>query len=380
MDKNILFLMPNWRSPSEQWMFTMMESLGKNLKAICVWNSKGEGEWNGKPVINLTNFRTGITRLLSYIFGDWVKITSVKIIESVIDKYNVDTVIVNYGDFALRFIDIWKKRKVRVFVFFHGYDTQLDLRIDGKSKVRYFADSYKNNIHEMSKYATFVANSKYAKNLLVNDFGIRPEKIVVLYQSVNIPKVTIKKTYGILQITQLGRLVDCKSPDKTIEAFNIACDKGLNARLTLAGDGYIRNKCEVLKENSKYRKNIEIVGFVNHKEAEKLLERTDIYTQHNVTGKESHQTECLGVSILEAMSYGIPVVGTKSGGVKETVTNNVTGFLVEPGDIEAQAQALIKLAKDPKLRKIMGKSGRRRAVDYFSSRVQAKNLIDLINT
>ena len=50
------------------------------------------------------------------------------------------------------------------------------------------------------------------------------------------------------------------------------------------------------------------------------------------------------------MAYGLPIVGTQHGGVLESVLNGETGYLVAPGDVEAQADAIISLAKDPGLR------------------------------
>lgn len=373
--KRILFLMPNWNAKSESWMQGIMKSLGNNLTAICVWNSGFEKAWDGHiPVISLTNLKTGFTRLISYALGNSVRITASKIIEKTIKKYEIDVVLVNYGEFALRFIDTWRKTEARVFVYFHGYDTQIDLRRDDDPSKRYFDKLYKNGLQELSKYSTFIANSKFARGLLIKDFGINPKKIKINYPGVPIPAVPARKKKTQLQILHLGRLIDTKSPDRTIKAFELASDNGLLAKIIVAGSGPLREKCELMRSKSVYRDSIQILGAVDHGKAVKLLEETDIYTQHNVTGEKSHQTECFGVSVIEAMSYGIPVVSTRSGGIVESVVSGETGILVKPGDINAQARVILKLARNEGMRTRMGRDARKRVIKYFSLEVRSRNL------
>lgn len=68
--------------------------------------------------------------------------------------------------------------------------------------------------------------------------------------------------------------------------------------------------------------------------------------------------EALGTSFLEAQAMGVPVIGTRVGGVPETIRENETGLLVPPHDPEALAQAIIALAADPARRRTMGAAGR----------------------
>ncbi|MFH1722491.1 MAG: glycosyltransferase family 4 protein [Candidatus Altiarchaeota archaeon] len=90
------------------------------------------------------------------------------------------------------------------------------------------------------------------------------------------------------------------------------------------------------------------------------------YQNSNIFLFPSVWEEPFGIPPIEAMSCGIPVVATKSGGIKETVDNGKTGILVEPGDPEGLAQAIISLLEDRTLRESMGKAGRKRVANYFS--------------
>jgi len=66
--------------------------------------------------------------------------------------------------------------------------------------------------------------------------------------------------------------------------------------------------------------------------------------------------EGLPMSILEAGSFGLPVISTPVGGIPEVIEDGVNGYLIEPGDIEALKDRLLLLANGPELREKMGKN------------------------
>ena len=76
--------------------------------------------------------------------------------------------------------------------------------------------------------------------------------------------------------------------------------------------------------------------------------------------------EPLGIAILEAMACGKPVIASKIGGPAEIVKDAETGFLVNPRDTEAIAERIIRLIKDGKLRKKMGRKARKIVVEKYS--------------
>ncbi|MDQ4040195.1 MAG: glycosyltransferase [Actinomycetota bacterium] len=79
----------------------------------------------------------------------------------------------------------------------------------------------------------------------------------------------------------------------------------------------------------------------------------------------SSRSECMPISVLEAMAAGLPVVASAVGGLPEMVVDGETGVLVPPGDPEALGRALARLVADPQERRRMGAAGRRRVEEHF---------------
>lgn len=88
-------------------------------------------------------------------------------------------------------------------------------------------------------------------------------------------------------------------------------------------------------------------------------------------------SESFGISVVEGMACGVPVVGTRIGGMRETILEGDTGFLVDPGDSVALAEAMIRILDDASLSNQMGTSGRSRALQHFSWKARANRLLEV---
>ena len=76
--------------------------------------------------------------------------------------------------------------------------------------------------------------------------------------------------------------------------------------------------------------------------------------------------ESFGIVFAEAGACGKPVIGGRSGGMSDAIVDGVTGLLVDPGNVEEVAEAILKLLQDRELARQMGERGRRRAVEDLS--------------
>ena len=93
--------------------------------------------------------------------------------------------------------------------------------------------------------------------------------------------------------------------------------------------------------------HVVFAGWVSGEEKENLLSRVNIYVLPSYN-------EGLPVSLLEAMSWQVPVISTRVGGIPELVREGIDGLLIEAGDRAAFSLAIVTLAKDPDLRKKRG--------------------------
>ena len=79
------------------------------------------------------------------------------------------------------------------------------------------------------------------------------------------------------------------------------------------------------------------------------------------------ETESFGLAALEAMACGVPVVASRTGGLPEVIDDGESGFLLEVGNVEAMAEAGVRLLTDDDLHDAVSEAGRRAAETRFSA-------------
>lgn len=153
----------------------------------------------------------------------------------------------------------------------------------------------------------------------------------------------------------VGRLVPIKALPTLIDAFARVRDAVPNAHLFLAGDGPERPRLEALVANRNLAGSVRLLGW--------RADLANLYSAMDVCVLSS-RNEGTPVAVIEAMAAGIPVVATRVGGVADVIGNDETGLLVPAASVDELAAAMIRLAGDPSLRAVLGRTGRGAARQY----------------
>jgi glycosyltransferase involved in cell wall biosynthesis len=156
-------------------------------------------------------------------------------------------------------------------------------------------------------------------------------------------------------VVMLQRLNAEKAPAVGIRAWSAS---GLGARgwrLVIAGDGDLRPSLVDLVGELGVTESISFLG--NVADTDRLLTESSVFLA-------PAPAEPFGLSVVEAMSHGLPVVAARGGGHRETVGDE--GFLFEPGDAGAAAEAMVALSQDRDLCRRVGAALRRRQQGMYS--------------
>lgn len=129
-------------------------------------------------------------------------------------------------------------------------------------------------------------------------------------------------------------------------------------RLLCAGDGSLRGALEAQARDLGVADRVSFLGFRS--------DMAELFSACDLVVLPSHY-EGLPLALVEAMAAGRPVIATAVGGTGELVVDGRTGVLVEPGDPEALAAAIERLARNADLRRTYGAAGRARANEQFSA-------------
>ena len=192
--------------------------------------------------------------------------------------------------------------------------------------------------------AKIIVPSENTKRDLMKFYKVPPEKISVIYHGASImPVAGERKNKSGFDILFVGRLERRKNVARMIRAFDAFMRKleemsearGKNVRLTLAGKrGFGYEEIQEAIVRSEYGKNIMEKGYVSEREKRELYANADIFLFPTLA-------EGFGLPILEAMSYGVPVITSRSSALAEIAGEGA--LLVKPEDESEIALALEKL-------------------------------------
>lgn len=165
------------------------------------------------------------------------------------------------------------------------------------------------------------------------------------------PPVAPDGNGSIVRVLVVGRLSHEKGHPVALEAIAELRKQGVDARLTLVGDGPFGPQLRRLARKLGIAHVVTFTGAVGQDEMPAYYREADIFCQPSFA-------EGIPVVLMEAMASGLPVVSSAIAGIPELVEDGVNGRLVPPGRPDLLAAALGDLARQPQERRAMGAAGR----------------------
>ncbi len=213
-----------------------------------------------------------------------------------------------------------------------------------------------------------IAQADIHKEYLIEEDGIRKEKIEVVYNGVDLDKFSepvdvteFRQSLGIGVSDPVIGILARLSPEKGHPVFLMAAKKIVtefpDTRFLIVGDGKEREKLESLAGELDIESNVNFLG--SRKDIPRILSIIDIAVL-------SSNIETVSNAVLEYMAASRPVIATNAGSTANLVDDGKTGFLISCGDYEALAAAALTLLRDRQRAREMGEKGRERVRDNFT--------------
>lgn len=196
-----------------------------------------------------------------------------------------------------------------------------------------------------------IAVSQYTKNILINKYGIEPSKIKVVHNAVNNEPINFQaSTYKHNKdkiVLFLARMSIQKGADYLLKAAQKVISKKKNVKFVFVGNGPMLNKLIEMSFDLGINNNVIFTGALNYNEVDKAYKHADLFVMPSVS-------EPFGLTPLEAMKNGTPVIISKQSGVSEVIKNCLK---VDFWDIDEMASKILSILYNDTLSESLTKNG-----------------------
>ena len=227
-----------------------------------------------------------------------------------------------------------KKNNKKVIIHLHGSE---------------FKDFYNSGNEKRKKQIRELFTIADASIVLGEDWkkfisGIAPKaNVIVINNAVALPNIQTRTISDNRTFLFLGALIQRKGVVDLLEAVKQMKNRNVsNFHVLIAGSGAEENQLKEYTEQNGLQSYVDFLGWITKEQKPSLLEKADVLLLPSYN-------EGLPIAILEAMSYALPIISTDVGSIAEAVQEDVNGFLIAPGDVNALTDAMVKLTVNTKL-------------------------------
>ncbi len=297
-----------------------------------------------------------------------VKTQDTKAVSKFLKREQVNAVLAEYGPTAVSVIDACRDAAVPLIAHFHGYDAYTEHCLAAN-------ESGYQVLFETS--ATIVAVSQHMRDQLIS-LGANPANTFHNSCGAEIPDgLTAGPGLADIRFLMVGRLTPKKAPLNSITAFSKIVVQYPAATLDIVGDGPLRQECEERCKQLGLQNNVALHGAKTHDEVLQFMTKARCFVQHSVRAEDGDH-EGTPVGVLEAMGMGLPVVATRHGGIVDVVDEDITGSLIDEGDVDGMAAAMKLYAENPELAQSVGEKARSVILENWTSEKSVDRLWKII--
>lgn len=255
---------------------------------------------------------------------------------------------------------------------YHDNTAQISARANAHSFTQYASLAQKQlrirrerDIYEADR-GVFVF-SDFVKRSLVEDYGIDPKRVTVVYSGVSIDEAELWDTpmegkFDSPTVLFIGRDFERKGGHEVLAAFAQVKAQIPEAKLVIAGSSPKTSQ-----------PGVEVLGFIDQSEPANQQRILDLFRQASLYVMPSH-FEPFGIPFCEAMLFHTPCIGTETNAIPEMVKDGLTGYTVPVGAVEALRERMLELLSQPSVSARMGEAGYRFARERFLWRCVADRM------
>jgi len=385
------------RGGSERYYFSISELLNEKGHKVFYFSVKDEKNYSSLFDSYFGDFISfdkdqNLMKKIKTAFHMLYSINNKRNIRKLVDKFRPDIAHAHniYHRVCPSVLDELKKRKIPIVLTLHDYKlccpiytlyreekVCIDCLLYGKYRV------VRNNCTKKSRLLSLFHWVESAFHDFINIYGknvsfficpslfslrkhlecgLPEQKLVHIPNFVKVEKYDPKYDVGNY-ILYVGRLSAEKGIVNLLKAVN-----RLEIRLKVVGDGLLRNYCNIFVKENKIN-NVDFLGYKSGKDLEELFRNSAFIII------PSEWYENAPMTILEAFSYGKPVIGSKIGGIPEMIIDGQTGLLFKPGDYLELREKISYLINKPILIETMGKNARRKVEEEYNEEIHYKKIL-----
>lgn len=216
--------------------------------------------------------------------------------------------------------------------------------------------------------------SQFNKDYLINHFGADGKKIMIIHCGIRFAgEVKKNKTADGFNIVAVARLEKMKALDNLILACARLKKQGENYVCRIVGEGGERLMLKEMIDKHDLSQNVLLLGNQTQADVFRLIRESDIMVLPS-------RSEGIPVSLMEAMMLKTPVISTRITGIPELIEDGLSGYLVEPDNIEALTERIQILMNDKQKRFDFAEKGFSKVQECFNLEVEVRKLINLWQT